>query len=208
MHYIYTKIIALFILVLSLTNANASTAEDLSQLLTNFQSMQADFKQTIYDQNQKPLQKSMGNMALKRPGQFRWETKQPTPQLLLTDGNYVWIYDIDLEQATKQKADTGNQNNPASLLSGSIKDIERRFEVSTIQKPGKIQWFRLVPKDDSDMFQWIELGFADGKLSSMKLNDKLGTLSVFDFSNVRINPTLNASLFTFKVPKGVEVIIN
>lgn len=202
------KAVLLSIFLLCVIPANANAPEELSQLLANFQSMQADFKQTVYDQNEKPVQQSTGNMALKRPGQFRWETKEPIPQLLLTDGNYVWIYDVDLEQATRQKADTENDSNPASLLSGSTKRIEQRFDVSDIQRPGKEKWFKLVPKDDSDIFQWIELGFVDGKLSAMKLNDRLGTLSIFSFSNVRINPPLKASLFSFQVPKGVEVLKN
>jgi outer membrane lipoprotein carrier protein len=206
LNFIKSALLSIFLLYLAPVHAN--TPDELSQLLANFQSMQADFNQTVYDKRQKPVQKSVGDMALKRPGQFRWETKSPIPQLLLTDGNYVWIYDVDLEQATRQKADTNNDSNPASLLSGSTQSIERRFDVSDVQRPGKEKWFKLVPKDNSDIFQWIELGFVDGKLSTMKLNDRLGTLSIFSFSNVRINPSLKADLFNFQAPKGVEVLKN
>jgi outer membrane lipoprotein carrier protein len=186
----------------------ATPADQLSKLLANFQSMTANFEQVVYDENSAPLQTSTGNMALKRPGKFLWKTQEPIPQLLLTNGDVLWIYDIDLEQATEQKMDTDNESNPASLLSGSIHSIEQRFAVSDVNKPGNEKWFRLAPKDDSDMFQWIELGFLNGKLQSMVLNDKLGTLSNFTFSNVKINPNLNTSMFNFKAPARVEVLKN
>lgn len=208
MQRIYLKTaIAICLLFMLPISIYADAPAALSKLLTNFQSMQADFEQTVYDKNEKPLQKNTGSMALKRPGQFRWETRTPMHQLLITNGKHVWIYDVDLEQATQQPLDTSS-SNPASLLSGSVNDLERRFAVSALKKPGKAQWFRLAPKDDSDMFRWIELGFTDGKLSMMRLNDKLGTLSVFRFSHVKINPKLEARSFTFVPPKGVSVIKN
>lgn len=202
------KVTILTIFLLASLTAKANAASDLASLLANFQSMKANFEQVVLDQNQHPIQKNIGDMALKRPGQFRWEVKQPTPQLLLTDSNHFWIYDIDLEQATEQKADKNNLNSPASLLSGSISSLENRFDVSYLKKPDSAKWFKLVPKNDDDMFQWIELAFVDGKLSAMRLNDKLGALSKFSFSNVEINPPLKNSLFVFKAPKGVEILKN
>lgn len=204
----FAKVTILTISLLFTISAKANASNELSQLLANFQSMTANFKQVVYDQNETPLQTSTGDMALKRPGQFRWEVKDPIPQLLLTNGNDFWIYDIDLEQATQQDAEAGNNSSPASLLSGSVQSIEKRFEVTHINRPGNERWFKLVPKDNSDMFQWIELGFHNSKLSTMRLNDQLGTLSTFGFSHVQINPSLSTNLFTFKAPKGVEVIRN
>lgn len=193
---------------LPIAKADSAAAQDLANLLENFQSMKANFEQVIYDQKQRPLQKNVGNMALKRPNKFRWEVKRPTPQLLLTDGSHFWIYDIDLEQATQQKADSHNSSSPASLLSGSVNDLEKRFNVSYVKKSGNGKWFKLVPADQDDMFQWVELGFENGQLSGMRLSDKLGALSSFTFSNVQINPQLSADLFVFKAPKGVELIKN
>ena len=40
----------------------------------------------------------------------------------------------------------------------------------------------------------------------MELKDKLGQTTALDFSNVRRNVSIDASLFRFEPPKGVDVI--
>jgi outer membrane lipoprotein carrier protein len=40
----------------------------------------------------------------------------------------------------------------------------------------------------------------------MELADKLGQTTALDFSNVRRNVTLDASLFKFEPPKGADII--
>lgn len=186
----------------------ADPSQELTTLLNQFNAMTSQFTQVLYDANGKPMQKSSGSMALQRPGKFRWEVYQPNPQLLIADGNTLWIYDKDLAQATHQKLDQSS-NSPALLLSGSIDSLQSRFTINYPKNenaPG--QWFMLKPKNKNDMFQWVELRFVKGSLADMRLYDNLNTLTDFHFSKVKINPPLDASTFKFKAPKGVEVLKN
>ena len=204
-------IITLLIIPTSFTFATPTTAtptDELASLLSSFQGMTAQFKQVVAGNKKIPGQTSTGKMALQRPGKFRWDVQQPNPQLLIADGRYLWIYDVDLEQATRQKLDTSNTSSPASLLSGSVSSLRDRFDVARLPESGNMTGFRLKPFNNSDLFQWIELYFTDGKLSKMLLQDNLGALNTFYFSNVQMNPALKASLFQFNPPKGVEVIKN
>ncbi|HVV68140.1 MAG TPA: outer membrane lipoprotein chaperone LolA [Gammaproteobacteria bacterium] len=198
------KGLCLSLFLLTLTAQAQTASDDLTQLLSSFQSMSAQFQQVVFNSNGKALQRSSGQMALMRPGKFRWQVFKPNPQLLIANGRNLWIYDIDLSQATQQHLDKNNNNSPASLLSGSIEDLENRFIVT--QKTS--QSFQLKPKSENDMFKWIELTFSNSKLTQMRLMDNLGSLTDFHFSQVSINPKLNAGLFQFKAPRGVEVIKN
>lgn len=187
----------------------ATPSEDLTSLLSSFQGMRAEFKQVAIGGKSKSKEITTGDMALQRPGKFRWDVKQPNPQLLIADGHYLWIYDADLQQATRQSLDVNNANSPASLLSGSITSLQNRFIVTGLPQSNMLNGFRLKPKSDNDMFDWIELYFSkDKKLTKMLLKDNLGTLNTFYFNNVQINPSLSKNLFKFKAPKGVEVIKN
>lgn len=186
----------------------ATATEQLASLLSNFNSMSAHFDQALYDGKGHIVQKSLGNMALQRPGKFRWEVQKPDKQLLIADGQYLWVYDVDLQQATRQKQDQGNTNSPASLLSGTVQDLQNRFGVTQLTKPGAGEWYQLKPIAKNDLFQSIELHFVDGKLANMRLFDNLGSLTTFDFTQVKVNPNLDRKLFVFKAPKGVEVIKN
>src|SRR5690606_14711346 len=78
-----------------------TAAKKLNQSLTELQSMQARFEQWVADKSQTTLQHVTGSMWIQRPGQFRWDTDEPYPQQIVSDGKTLLIYDKDLEQATR-----------------------------------------------------------------------------------------------------------
>lgn len=198
---------ALLLTLFSCTAAFATASDDIAQRLSGFTSMTANFQQTVYDAKKQPIQQSSGSMALSRPGKFRWEVTQPTPQLLLADGKNLWIYDMDLDQATRQAISPDNANSPASLLSGDVSALQQRFSVTNLnEKPYTA--FRLKPRKANDLFKYIDLYFDQDQLVQMQLADNLGSLSVFDFNQIQLDPPLSDKLFTFKPPKGVDVIEN
>src|SRR5207244_2528759 len=97
---------------------------------------------------------------------------------------------------------------PAMLLSGSVQTLMNNFNVT---KPASVannavDWFQLVPKDQSNMFQSVQLGFKAGQLREMRLTSNLGQLSVLKFYNVKVNPSLSPGLFRFSPPAGVDVV--
>lgn len=181
-------------------------SEELGSVLQNLHTMQANFSQTTTDSSGRILQKTTGTMALQRPGKFLWQTMTPNKQLILADGTYVWVYDVDLAQATRKKMDPSNASNPASLLSGTTEEFSQRYNVSIINQKSSGIWFQLTPKNSNDLFQWIKLQFVNGSLEQMEIADNLGQRSTFAFSNNKMNQPLNAGLFIFKAPAGTDVI--
>lgn len=182
----------------------ATPVENLSKKLNSFTTMTASFKQTLYGAKNKVSQKSRGTLALKRPGQFIWHTRFPNDQKLIANDNTVWIYDIDLEQATRQSMNTTNANSPAFFLTGDVSMLPKRYTIT--EKSSKE--FELKAKQEDDMFQTITLSFKGGALTEMMVHTKLDQKSVFEFSRVKLNPSLAKNYFIFKAPRGVEVIKN
>lgn len=162
------------ITILFIVNAFAQMpGQQLVQLLSQLHSMQAKFVQNSYDNTGRLLQKSVGVMALQRPGKFRWETKSPSHQLIIADGTNIWIYDADLKQASKKNMSTSSQStNPASLLSGSTEALQQRFSITKMNKANG-DWFELKPITKNDMFEWIQLHFKNNQLIGMILSDNL-----------------------------------
>src|SRR3990167_7309636 len=93
---------ALLILFFSRSLFAATPASQLSQYLNHFTTFQADFNQNTVSQSHRAMQSSNGKMMLMRPGRFRWDTQNPSHQIVVTNGKTLWIYDIDLKQVTKQ----------------------------------------------------------------------------------------------------------
>jgi outer membrane lipoprotein carrier protein len=203
--YRFTSLGFAFLLFSVATLSYASGLDRLAQHLNNLQSARANFVQTVIDGRGQILQQTRGQMSLQRPGQFRWEVKQPSKQLLVADGQHIWFYDIDLKQIMIQKQKTLDAHSPAVLLSNSTKNLARQFNINQIANS---QEFRLTPKDNSTLIQSIILVFIGNQLREMRLFDKLGQQTNVDFSHFEINPLLSSEDFHFVVPKNktIEVV--
>ena len=180
----------------------ATASEDLISALTKLHSFKADFVQSVLDGRGSIIQKSSGQMALQRPGKFRWETQKPGQQLVIADGKKVWFYDIDLQQVTVQKQQTTQPNSPALLLNGEPIKLAKDYIIT--QPANGI--YQLKPKQTNSMFNIIELGFQNNNLNIIRLQDSFGQITTVQFKNVDNNPNLPARLFQFVLPKGVDVV--
>ncbi|OGT41507.1 MAG: outer membrane lipoprotein carrier protein LolA [Gammaproteobacteria bacterium RIFCSPHIGHO2_12_FULL_40_19] len=205
--HIKSTILFFFIIFISDTIFAAtqlSAIAKLSGLLNQFSTFQAQFKQKTTDAENNVLQESAGKMMLVRPGRFRWETNNPTHQIVITDGKTLWVYDVDLKQATKQ-AIQNSAINPAKLLSGDTNTLLKQFDVHMVPHQN-ILVFHLIPKRQNQQFRSVSLAFTHDKLTGMQIENNLEQTSQFQFSDIMLNSHLSPSLFKFKAPTGVDVI--
>ena len=157
----------LFFVCLSIT-ANAETAaQRLHLLLKPMNSLSADFTQQIMGQDNNQLQRLTGNLSLKKPNQLRWNVLAPMPQLVISDGKLVWLYDPDLEQVVIQSFSDDFMANPISILLGDLDQLNRDFTVSLISDDR----FSLKPKQKNSLFVAIQLRFIDSVLSRIDYQD-------------------------------------
>jgi len=107
----------LLLTVLSFTSVAAMADDEvavqrLTELLNQAQTINARFSQLTLDGSGTQLQETAGQLALKRPGLFRWHTDAPMEQLLVSNGEKVWLYDPDLQQVTIQTLDQRLTHTP------------------------------------------------------------------------------------------------
>lgn len=182
-----------------------ASVQRLTELLDNAETLTARFSQLSLDGSGTQLQETAGELALQRPGQFRWHTDEPMEQLLVSNGEQVWLYDPDLEQVTIQKLDQRLTHTPALLLSGDISGISENFKV-THQEVGEVADFVLTPTARDTLFDTLRLSFRNGVINDMQLIDSVGQRTNILFFGVTLNEPLDGALFTFEVPEGVDVI--
>lgn len=213
MRNLFIRTVQIFIVGLSCIFAmsafaqTANATDQLTTLLNNFHSMQAQFQQTIIDTQGNAIQQSSGSMALQRPGKFRWETVQPAPQLALADGKFIWVYDQQLQQVTRQRQQSSANNSPAALLSGSVTRLSQQFNTAAIPPiTNTDSGFILTPRDKDASFQAVRLYFSHGQLRVMRLIDNLDQTTVIQFLRVRNNGAINPALFHFSPPAGTDVV--
>jgi hypothetical protein len=59
---------------------------------------------------------STGTFAFQRPGKFRWEYLKPYEQLIVGDGEKLWVFDKDLSQVMVKKLDGALGSSPAAFF--------------------------------------------------------------------------------------------
>lgn len=191
--------------VLLPAQADERSIQRLTQLLDQAQTLTARFSQLTLDGSGTQLQETSGEMALKRPGLFRWHTDAPLEQLLVSNGATVWLYDPDLEQVTIRSLDQRLTHTPALLLSGDVSKIGESFEISHKEAGGVVD-FILKPKSKDTLFDNLRLSFRDGMINDMQLIDSVGQRTNILFFGVKMNQSIDTAQFNFKVPKGADVI--
>src|SRR5690606_3793823 len=98
--------VALSIFLLASTaTANESALLELHELLSETKSLQGKFNQVTRDEQGQMVEENTGTFAIKRPGLLRWHIEKPFEQLLVSDGESLWVYDPDLEQVTINTVD-------------------------------------------------------------------------------------------------------
>jgi outer membrane lipoprotein carrier protein len=200
----------LLLTVLSFTSV-AAVADDeiavqrLTELLNQAQTINARFSQLTLDGSGTQLQETAGQLALKRPGLFRWHTDAPMEQLLVSNGEKVWLYDPDLQQVTIQTLDQRLTHTPALLLSGDVSKIRENFEISH-NEGGNVVDFILKPKSKDTLFDSLRLSFRNKVLNDMQLIDSIGQRTNILFLNVKMNEPQDDAQFTFEIPAGADVI--
>jgi outer membrane lipoprotein carrier protein len=189
--------------------ASASAIDKLHRFLESTKTMRADFAQIVVAKNGKKPQQSTGVMMVSRPGKFRWQIEKPYAQLLVGDGEKVWIYDPDLRQVTVKKVDAALGSTPAALLvgeGGGKSALEKNFTLREAGEREGLEWLEAIPKAPDSGFEKLQLGFSGNDLKAMELFDNFGQTTSLSFSHLERNPPLAATQFRFTPPAGVDVI--
>ena len=167
--------------------------------------MTAEFRQELWTADQRLLETATGTLSLKRPNRFLWSYAEPIEQLVVADGMQLWIYDVELAQATVAPLDESAASSPAMLLSGD-RTVGEGFDVVRNVTLDGLEWIELTPKLDGTDFASVSIGFKDQVPQRLDFVDGLNQVTRIELSNVVVNPDLPDAAFDFEPPAGVDVI--
>ncbi|EPJ55942.1 MAG: hypothetical protein OFPI_01940 [Osedax symbiont Rs2] len=203
----FRLLISSFLLIASVQLSAANPLQQLEKLMAGFSSYSAQFEQYTTDESGRKGEVSKGDMQVQRPNKFRWSTLSPFPQLIVSDGDYIWIYDPDLEQATRKKLQPGEANGATLILNGDVGALTKKFTISQLVDKGREKLFELVPKQEGN-FEKIQLFFSDELMRELMLVDVYGSQTTIILSDTKLNPKLRSDIFEFTAPKGTDIMID
>ncbi|HBB52522.1 MAG TPA: outer membrane lipoprotein carrier protein LolA [Legionellales bacterium] len=176
----------------------------LIQMLEAIKTLDAQFNQTV-TMNGRRVSESNGHFSLKKPGQLNWTIQKPQQQIMIADGQTVWVYEPKIQQATRRPQKAGVGGTAGLFVSSQPNLWVARYRV-TSQSNGQTTIFQLVSKNQKNSLAKVKLFFEANRLEKIEFWDQLGQYSQISLSRVKVNQTLSSRLFYFSPPKNVDVI--
>jgi outer membrane lipoprotein carrier protein len=172
--------------------------------------LQADFTQTTQYEGFPTPAISKGRLFIRRPGQMRWDYKEPSRHQIYVNGDEVIYLVPEHQQAIRSTMDREVQSPvPLMLLAGAA-SLSERFVISWDGGPGATNGryrLRLTGKGvDTLLPLTIEADAKDFLIRRVTLHDPSGARTIFEFSGLKLNSGLDTALFTFAPPSGIEIV--
>ncbi|MFZ2737603.1 MAG: outer membrane lipoprotein chaperone LolA [Burkholderiaceae bacterium] len=197
-------------------SASAGGLESLDAFVKTVNSGRAEFVQVVSahsrDGQGVRSKTSSGSFEFSRPNRFKFIYRKPFEQSIVADGQTLWLYDVDLKQATARHQSHLLGATPAALLATApdLRALQNDFQLSEAPDKDGLQWVAALPRNKDSQLQLVRVGFtagqAVGALAALEIMDSFGQRSLLSFSKLEINPVLPKDTFQFKPPAGVDVI--
>jgi outer membrane lipoprotein carrier protein len=184
--------------------AHADGVDALRDFVRETKSGKAGFTQTVSSPDGARKKVSSGTFEFLRPNRFRFVYVKPFEQQIVADGSKVWIYDVDLNQASSRKIAAVLGSTPAAILSGG--SIEKDFELSAQPAKDGLEWVLALPRQKDGTIQAVRVGFKGKDLAAIEIADSFGQRSVLQFNGFAANVALMPEVFRFTPPAGADVI--
>jgi outer membrane lipoprotein carrier protein len=198
------QLIAALSLVFAASAAHADAVDALREFIRDVKTGRAQFTQTVTSPDGAKRKTSSGSFEFARPNRFRFAYVKPFEQLIVADGQKVWIFDADLNQASSRKFSSALGATPAALLAGGA--LDKDFELAPLPDKDGLAWVQATPKLKDGAFKSVRVGFRGKDLAAVEIVDAFDQRSLLQFSQFAAGVSFAADAFRFTPPAGADVI--
>jgi len=169
----------------------------------------ANFFQVSTMKAMKITDTAYGRAFFKRPDKMRWEYEKPGRQTIITDGNTLWIYRPEDNQVMVGKAPSFFGDGKGFSFLSDIKRIQNKFSI-ILEKKAENDYhvLKLLPREKTFDVSVIYLSVSKKTFDVVKIvtYNSYGDETRIELSNIQFKQKLDDSMFSFKIPQGVEVL--
>ncbi len=199
-HQINFVFLAFLLLIWPSDSRASDSREFLIQSLEKVESMQSFFEQTRSGSDEK----FSGQLLFQKPNLFRMEIGPPVSQTIISDGEYLWVYDKDLEQVIVSHLTNSLSEMPFIRLLSEPRDFLMGSEIVNLSQNEKR--FRISVKENENPLEFVDLDFTDGLISRVFVASRIGEpLEVF-FNQMSLSKFLPKENFIFVLPENIDLI--
>ena len=185
-------------------SAHADAVDTLRAFIRDVNTGRAQFTQTVTSPDGAKKKTSNGSFEFARPNRFRFAYAKPFEQLIVADGQKVWIFDADLNQASSRKFSSALGATPAALLAGG--SLDKDFDLVAVPAKDGLDWVQANPKLKDGTFKSVRVGFRGKDLAAVEIVDAFDQRSLLQFSQFTAGVSFAPDAFRFTPPAGADVI--
>jgi len=201
----FLAILSILAIPSAVTAQSGPARVQLEQFTNGLESLHARFDQQVINADGLVEEKSSGQLWIAHPNRFRWEYGGDFPELVVADGEKVWLYDEMLAQVTIRQQSSLTSDSPLTLLT-DLSQLDVQFDVRELGDDSGLDLLELRAHSPESQFERVLLGLDDDKVLLMAMEDAFGLRTEIRFKDIKRNPQLNEELFHFTPPEGVDVI--
>jgi outer membrane lipoprotein carrier protein len=208
--------IALILLTLGSFSAGAQSrppadelARTLQQRYAKIRDFSADFVHSYRGGALRTQVTEKGEVAVKKPGMMRWVYTAPEKKTFVSDGVKIYSYIPQDRQVIVSSVPRGDEATTAVMFLAGKGDVARDFTPSHAEGGPAGTWgLKLVPRRAERDYDTLVLALdpATLQIRALTTTDRQGGQSTFTFTNLKENRGLSDKDFTFRIPRGVDVI--
>jgi len=176
-------------------------------------SMRADFVQEVSDPMVGGDTPSRGEFLQQRPARFAMRWSQPKGDLILSDGQFLWVYlpSSTPHQVVRTRL-TGKPGESGDVVAEFLEHPRERFSVAYVRADhagGRdADVLALTPLERNTAYTrvlvWVDR--QDSLVRKVEIGEASGAVRRITFERLRTNVRIPPSLFTFTPPTGVRVV--
>lgn len=190
-------------------NAN-DILERAEQAYDQVRSMEADFVQEVYVPLLESTQHSRGRLFHRAPDRFLMRFSEPAGDLVVADGEYVWMYYPSNDPRQVMRAPLTQDGQQVDFQREFLSDATDRFTATrtgTESVGGRqAHALTLLPRGPSPYTEvkiWVDA--QDNLVRRFEITEQNQTVRKLEMSGLRINVLLADDLFEFTPPPGTQV---
>jgi outer membrane lipoprotein carrier protein len=168
----------------------------------------ADFLQQSTIKSMEITDFASGRLYVRYPGMMRWEYEKPEPQVIITDGQKLWIFRPLDNQVMIGNAPVFFRDGKGASFLSDIRLVRQKFTITLHSPQGEYLYeLRMVPREKTLNISQIRLYVVPHTftISRIVTQDDYGDDTRIDIVNTQFNVELDPALFKFDIPKGADV---
>ncbi len=150
-----------------------------------------------------------GKLFIKYPGKMKWEYQEPETQIIVTDGDQLWMYrPADNQVMLGKAASFFSEGKGAGFLS-DIRLLRKDFDIILEDiRFGDYYNLKLVPREQSWDIAYVRLLVSRKtfRITQVFTYNAYEDVTRIELKDLKFNQTFGKNFFRFNIPAGVDVL--